>query len=215
MKFDNFYDLIPKIKNMPLPGQDSHNKMTPLFRIEYMNQIDLNEIDVKQSAVAALFYPATDGQTRFLLILRKAYNGVHSNQVGFPGGKVEEEDRNLEDTALRETQEEVGVDPEDIQLIKKLTPLYIPPSNYMVHPFLCVSEKPLRFVPEEEEVEEIIEASFSDLIDENTVCKENITTSYAENMEVPTFKLNRYTVWGATAMMLSEVKEMFKELSNA
>ncbi|MCF8715028.1 CoA pyrophosphatase [Joostella atrarenae] len=212
MKFADFYDLIPKIKNMPLPGQESHNKMAPLIRTQLLKEENYKKKDPRKAGVVCLFYPDEHLHTKLLLILRKTYNGVHSNQVGFPGGKVELSDKNIEETALRETWEEVGVSPKKIQLVKKMSEVYIPPSNFIVQPFIGIAESELQFVLQEDEVEDIIEVPFLDFMNDDMLFEENLTTSYAKNIDVPAFKLNDYTVWGATAMMLSEVKEMFKKL---
>ncbi|WP_335964363.1 CoA pyrophosphatase [Galbibacter sp. PAP.153] len=212
MKFTDFYDLIPKIKNMPLPGQESHNKMAPAIRVQELEKLKLENKNPRKAGVISLFYPDEALETRLLLILRKTYNGVHSNQVGFPGGKVELSDKNIEETALRETWEEVGVSPKKIELVKQMSSVYIPPSNFLVQPFIGVSTNNLVFTKQDDEVEEIIEVLFTDFMDDTVVFEESLTTSYATNIEVPAFKLNDYTVWGATAMMLSEVKEMFKKL---
>ncbi|MEL4307828.1 NUDIX hydrolase [Joostella sp. CR20] len=212
MKFADFYDLVPKIKNMPLPGQESHYKMAPLIRAEKLKGVDLEAKNPRRAGVVCLFYPDENFQTKLLLILRKTYKGVHSNQVGFPGGKVELSDKNIEETALRETWEEVGVSPKKISLVKKMSEVYIPPSNFIVQPFIGVATENLVFTLQEDEVEALIEVSLDDFLSETAVFQENLTTSYAKNIDVPAFKLNNYTVWGATAMMLSEVKEMFKKL---
>ena len=212
MKFADFYDLVPKIKNLPLPGQESHYKMAPLTRMETLDTINIEDKNPRRAGVVSLFYPDDALKTRLLLILRKTYNGVHSNQVGFPGGKVELSDKNIEETALRETWEEVGVSPNKIELVKRMSEIYIPPSNFLVQPFVGISTEKLEFTLQEDEVEEIIEVSFSDFMNDKALFEENLTTSYAKNINVPAFKLNNYTVWGATAMMLNEVKEMFKKL---
>src|SRR5690606_18827613 len=137
-------------------------------------------------------------QTRLLLILRKTYNGVHSNQVGFPGGKVELPDRNIQETALRETWEEVGVKPQQIQLIKAVTDLFIPRSNFMVHPFTALTTSPPEFVAQPSEVERIIEVLFSDSMDDRLETSQTLTTSYPQNITVPSFIFNDFIVWGAT-----------------
>ena len=160
----------------------------------------------------ALFYPNENQETQLLLILRKTYKGVHSNQIGFPGGKVEEEDGNLKTTALRETNEEVGVLPKDIEVVKELSQLYIPPSNFLVQPYLGIYKHPKPFVIQESEVERVVEVLLSDFLDDTTLIQENLSTSYASNMDVPAFKLNGYVVWGATAMMLNEIKELIRQV---
>lgn len=178
---------------------------------ELQRQRDAIQIP-KKAAVMSLFYPNMVKKTNLLLILRKTYQGVHSNQIGFPGGKVELEDLDLMHTALRETHEEVGVLPTDIEVIKTLTEIYIPPSNFEVQPFIGLYKNPSPFIIQEEEVEALVEVSLSDFMDDTLVFNQKLTTSYAKNIDVPAFKLNGYTVWGATAMMLSEVKELLKQV---
>jgi 8-oxo-dGTP pyrophosphatase MutT (NUDIX family) len=166
----------------------------------------------KKAGVLALFYPNADFNTNFVLILRKTYKGVHSAQVGFPGGKYEEGDNDLMTTAMRETEEEVGVPTSILNIIKPMSPLYIPPSNFIVHPFLAVSEcKPL-FRKQEDEVEDIIEVSLLDFLNDRNVLMTRVPTSYNVEVEVPAFKLNDHIVWGATAMMLSELKDLLKQV---
>ena len=160
----------------------------------------------------ALFYPDIKGTTHLLLIHRKTYEGVHSNQIGFPGGKMERNDADLVQTALRETHEEVGVPPEEITLIKPLSTVYIPPSNFEVQPYIGLLVNSFSFIPEEAEVESLVEVPIIDFMDDSKIFMQKLTTSYATNIEVPAFKLNGYTVWGATAMMLSEIKELMKQI---
>lgn len=195
---------------MELPGEASHYKMTPLQRRYALETINIKEKNPKKAAVLSLFYPDNDGNARFILILRKVYKGIHSNQVGFPGGKEEHEDHGLHATALRETEEEVGIDAAKIRIIKKLSEVYIPPSNFMVYPYLGLLNETPQLIPDKMEVEAILEVLVSDLLDDDMIFNKRLTTSYAEDIEVPAFKLNDHTVWGATAMMLSEVKEIIK-----
>ncbi len=212
MDFMDFSQLISKIENLPLPGIDSHYKMAPLARVLELKPEEIKKKKPRKAGVMALFYPNTVGATQLLLILRKTYEGVHSNQISFPGGKMENDDKNLLATALRETHEEVGVHPKNVSIIKPLSQLYIPPSNFEVHPYLGLYNMDTPFKLQEDEVEAIVEVSLPDFMDDKKIIKEKITTSYAQDWEVPAFKLNGYVVWGATAMMLSEVKELFKQV---
>jgi len=156
-----------------------------------------------------LFYPK-NSQTHLVLILRNSYKGVHSSQIAFPGGKPESTDFDLKETALRETHEEIGVLPNKIEVIRSFTQVYIPPSNYMVHPFLGISKEELQFMPQVEEVAGIIELSLVDFLDERIIQNQKMNTSYATNFDVPGFLIKEHFIWGATAMMLSELKETLK-----
>ena len=146
------------------------------------------------------------------MILRKTNKGVHTAQIGFPGGKFEDGDISLQETALRETEEEVGVLRTSVSVLKKLTEIYIPPSDFFVQPFVGVTALTPQFNLQKDEVEELIEVPLDHFMDDSIKTVQTLSTSYAENIEVPAFKLNNYLVWGATAMMLNEVREMLKEL---
>lgn len=208
MKFDTCLQLLSKISNLPLPGKVAQFKMAPMERVKKFSDVDIKKRNPRKAGVMILLYPDQDQMTRMVLILRKTYKGVHSNQVGFPGGKVEEEDVSMEATALRETEEEVGVTSSLITVIKEMSTTYIPPSNFCVYPFIGYCDTPLKFIPQKEEVEGIIEVALEDLLLETTVISKKMSTSYMDDIDVPAFLLNDHVVWGATAMMLSEVKEL-------
>ena len=210
MNFESFLQSISKIEQIPLPGLVSQLKMSPPYRMELIEQQRQSMKTSKKAAVTALFYPDKKQVTRLILILRKTYNGVHSAQVGFPGGRIEASDESITYAALRETWEEVGVPISDIKILKQMTELYIPPSNFTVYPFVGITHNTPQFIKQDEEVEDLIEVLLSDLMDEVAVTKVNVMTSLEKELEVPAFILNGYIVWGATAMMLSELKDLLK-----
>ena len=142
--------------------------------------------------------------------MRATYNGAHSSQVALPGGKSELFDLNHWQTALRETEEEIGVPKTLVQHLKNLSPLYVPPSNFMVYPFLgfCTEEPTFRL--DLAEVADTIEISLNDFINKYKTVTKKLTTSYMVEQEVRGFEINNHFVWGATAMMLSEIKELLK-----
>ncbi len=213
MQFSEFLKQSVNVKKMELPGEDYHLRMAPIQRLLELKQKAREMKTAKKAGVLCLFYPNRAGETYFALILRKTYKGVHSAQVGFPGGKKEEEDASMQDTALRETQEEVGVATSDITVMKELTEIYIPPSNFFVQPFFGITHTTPAFVPQEEEVEAMIEVPLKEFMDDAVKITKTLTTSYAKEIEVPAFQLQGHVVWGATAMMLNEVREILKRLS--
>lgn len=210
MNFTEFTYKISNLKNLELPGVEAQHKMAPILRINELASIDIKAKKPNKAGVMALFYPNKYEITNLVLILRKTYKGVHSNQVGFPGGRVENYDKNLKHTALRETEEEVGVPKAEVRVVKKLTKLYIPPSNFWVHPYVGLIDKTPKLIPQESEVEKILEVDLEDFLDEKNLISQELSTSYAKNIQVPAFSLNGHIVWGATAMMLSELKDLLK-----
>lgn len=212
MNFDKFSQSLSKIENIPLPAEASHFKMVPPFRRELLKQQESAIKKAKQAGVLALFYPNSSQETKFVLILRRAYKGVHSAQVAFPGGKLEDQDKSLEETALRETYEEVGVAVNDVKILRKLTQVYIPPSNFYVHPYFGIVDFTPQFIKQDDEVEAVIEVDLDDFLDDRYLISKVVSTSYSVEVEVPAFNLNGHVVWGATAMMLSEIKDLLKHI---
>jgi len=209
MHFDEFLKYTPKIRNVELPATQAHAKMAPSNRLDLLKNVDFNQLNPKQAAVLMLFYPKKD-KTYLALIVRNSYNGVHSSQIAFPGGKVENEDANFSETALRETHEEIGIHPDKVNLIRPFTQVYIPPSNFMVYPYMGYSEDELQFTLQQEEVAGLVELPMTDFLDDRIIEHKIMKTSYADAFEVPGFKVDEHFVWGATAMMLSELKETIK-----
>ena len=212
MNFDTFLKSIVNIKHKELMGEDAHAKLSPPFRLELAKKNKEKRKSAAEAGVMALCYPDEKKITQLVLILRKTYKGVHSGQVGFPGGKVENSDASMMHTALRETEEEIGVKQNHIEVVKTMTPIYIPPSNFIVHPFIGVSKKTLQFKKQDDEVEAVIIVALSDVLKDENIIKTKVPTSYNVEVEVPAFLLNDHIVWGATAMMLSEIKELLKQV---
>lgn len=211
MDFQEFLKYVPKLLEVDLPASEAHYKMAPLERIESLKNLNFESKKPKEAAVMMLFYPKKD-KTHLVLIVRNSYEGIHSAQIAFPGGKYEIDDLNFENTALRETQEEIGISPSKMKIIRAFTQLYIQPSNFMVYPFFGICKEELIFIPEASEVAAIIELPLSVFLNDDIVVSVNISTSYAKNISVPAFNINENIVWGATAMMLSELKDVLKKV---
>lgn len=209
MDFQDFLQHLPNIIPAELPAEKAHVKMAPLERVQLMKNLDLSTKNPRIAAVMMLLYPKNK-KTHLILIVRNAYNGVHSSQIAFPGGKYEASDADFQETALRETHEEIGISPEKIEIIKQFTPMYIPPSNFLVHPFLGISSQELSFYPDIREVADIIELPLSVFLNDEIIIEATLSTSYADNISVPAFNIQNHMVWGATAMILSELREVLK-----
>jgi len=208
VNFNEFKNRIRALQTAELGGLNAQFKLAPKIRLKY----DADKIlasNPRKAAVLALFYPNLNNETCFLLTQRASYKGTHSAQISFPGGKLDKTDRNLKNTALRETFEEVGVAASSIEIIRELTDVYIPPSNFLATPFLGFINKQPNFILNYE-VDQTIEVLLRDLLNDTNLTTIKMNTSYMNNVEVPCFKLESYVVWGATAMMLSEIKELFK-----
>lgn len=217
MNFKDLKRIIPKLKLSNLNSKTSQIKLAPSFRKEFIKLNSNKLLNSKKAAVIAALYE-DDNKVRLILILRNTYNGVHSNQIGFPGGRVEDYDKTLFDTAIRETYEEIGVMVQKNELIRELHEIYIPPSNFNVYPFLVILNHPPSFVKDDKEVKEVITIDLESLLN----CKitqtqipipEKLNELNIQNdVEVPAFKLAGYNVWGATAMMLSEIRDLINDV---
>jgi 8-oxo-dGTP pyrophosphatase MutT (NUDIX family) len=183
--------------------------MAPLERVVSLKNNSVDNKNPRTAAVLMLCYPK-NGKTHLVLIVRNSYQGVHSAQIAFPGGKFEQEDVDFAATAIRETHEEVGIHPNQIEVVKSFTQVYIPPSNFMVYPFLGICREEISFIPDPLEVAGIIELPITTFLSDTIVIETELKTSYANSIKVPAFEIENHIVWGATAMMLSELKEVFK-----
>jgi 8-oxo-dGTP pyrophosphatase MutT (NUDIX family) len=208
MNFTEFTSKISDLKASNLGGLEAQFLLAPKLRLQYDSQ-KIAANNPKKAGVLALFYPNEQQETVFLLTQRASYQGTHSAQISFPGGKLDANDINLQETALRETHEEVGIHPKSINIIRELTAVYIPPSNFLATPFLGYSSSKPNFILNHE-VAKTIEVLVSDLLDEKNITSVTLDASYMKKMEVPCFKIQDFIIWGATAMMLSEIKELLR-----
>lgn len=211
MTFEKFNINISKLKNLPLPGSISHSKLSPPFREKLAEKYKMEMHTARKAGVMALFHPDERGICKLTLILRKTYKGVHSAQVGFPGGRVEKCDKDLLDTALRETEEEIGISRDSISVVRELSEIYIPPSNFLVYPFIGILYKKPEYTLQETEVEAVIETDLSELLDDTALSTMDVMTSMQKKLPVPAFILSGHIVWGATAMMLGEIKDLINQ----
>ena len=188
--------------NGPLPGEEAQYRMAPRLR-SGAEIYDVPLSDARRGGVLALFYPRGD-RVYLPLILRATYLGVHSGQVGFPGGGYDEIDVDLTATALREAYEEVGIHPSQVTVLGQLTTLYVYASNYLVQPTVAWMDYRPSFHLDPYEVAQLIEAPVLDLLD---AANRRVETwdLRGRTAEVPFFAVQGQTIWGATAMMLSEL----------
>jgi 8-oxo-dGTP pyrophosphatase MutT (NUDIX family) len=212
MNFQDFLQFVPQFISAELPAIEAHVKMAPLERI--MSKPNYKEASPRTAAVLMLCYPK-NGNTHIVLIVRNEYEGVHSAQIAFPGGKFEETDIDFSVTALRETFEEVGIHPSKLEIIKTFTEVYIPPSNFVVYPFFGLCKEEIHFIPDPTEVAQIIELPITTLLNDYIVVETEIPISETSSIVLPAFQIDNHIVWGATAMMLSELKEVLKMTFNS
>lgn len=191
-----------------LPGEQAHVQMAPIQR-PLAAEARLYA-DTKNSAVLILLYPHRE-RIFTALMMRPEYQGVHSNQVSFPGGRREEGDADIRATAIREAEEELGLLGREIEIIGNLSELYIPPSKSLVTPVIAFAEKRPEFKTDEREVRELIEADVFEMFEERHFNNTEVVTSGYLMKQVPAILYKGYTIWGATAMILNEFKWILKD----
>jgi len=210
LDINKFEKLLTAALSDGLPGEKAQYLMAPQKRlpVSFYKKQDWNP---KVGAVLILFYP-TEETIKTVLMVRNAYEGVHSGQVSFPGGRFEEKDIDLEKTALRETAEELGIRDLPEKTTGVLTELYIPPSNFLIKPYIAISKTTPDFNPDSREVNHIFEISVEDILNDLLVRKKQIELSSKIQVEAPYFHFHGHVVWGATAMIISELKEILKRV---
>jgi 8-oxo-dGTP pyrophosphatase MutT (NUDIX family) len=185
-----------------LPGREIQYRMAPAIRL----MTDPFLKNKQDAGVLILFYPSKH-PVNLILIKRTDYQGVHGGQISFPGGKSEPRDKDICQTAIREAEEELGIDLQKIRLIGMLTELHIPVSNITVIPVIGYLEKKPVFKPGASEVEYVIEVELEELLNPG-----NVKYSYRKIMSVrtkiPYYDIYSHRIWGATAMIISELIEI-------
>ena len=204
MNFDK--TIIEKLKTelgKPLPGEEAQYRMAPPYRPN-LSKEEILKLDPRISGVMLLLYEK-DNLLHLVFTQRKKYEGVHSGQMSFPGGKKDEEDSDLIQTALRETEEEIGIEKNKIEIIGQLSELYIPPSNFLVQPVVGFSNSIENFIPQKNEVEKIVEIPVDFFLDQQNInLKTEIKIFNGNVVYVPAYIFNEHIIWGATAIILSE-----------
>lgn len=208
--FRSFIDELEGLLNKELPGEEAQFSMAPITR-KRLTDVSKENFNPKQSAVLILLFPE-ENSIKTILIQRGSYDGVHSGQIAFPGGQVDENDADLKHTALRETSEEIGVAPENVTIIGSLTDVYITPSNFLVKPFVGVVNAKPDFMLDSVEVAKVIPVDLFELNNKDIRKEKSILQSGGFKVKTPYFEIEGLTVWGATAMMISELNAVVEQI---
>lgn len=208
MNLELFKTKLKHALKLELPGFNSHLKLAPKERIEGIIE-QINPKNARSSAVLIVLYQE-ENQLKIIFILRSVYNGAHSGQISFPGGKYEIDDVDLIETALRETKEEIGISISKEQVLGKLSNIYIPPSNFMVDPYIAIIENIEGIKLDSTEVQQIYKVAFSDFLKANIIKNKEVLAVHEKSIKAPCFVINDLNIWGATAMILKELLDVIE-----
>lgn len=202
--------LLQQLQDAELGGFEAQKIYAPPYR-SLLSDEEILARNPKYAAVNILLYPK-NGEWYFPLIHRTHNeNDRHSGQISLPGGKKDDEDDDFSDTAIRETWEEIGVEKSQIKILRALSPIYIPPSNFFVYAFLSYLEEHPFFKFQEAEVQEILEVPLS-LIYHLPNPPKTTELPKSKGYEVPFIDFNNHKIWGATSMILSELNQLLKNV---
>ncbi len=205
---EEFIDSLKKQLALPLPGIEVQFEMAHVNRAK-LKQEELDTINYRKSAVLLLIYKKKD---RYYIPLteRHVYKGAHSGQISLPGGKFDEGDETLENTALRECYEEIGLK-DNIEILGTLTPVYIPVSGFVVNVFVgYLTEEEPAFLVNEAEVKSLIELDLQDLLKPELKKMTTVEPMPGLKLKTPYFDVEGQVIWGATAMILNEFKSLLQ-----
>lgn len=193
-----------------LPGLDAHLRMAPEHRAVELLAVHDGDFNPRLSAVLVILFHE-DEKLKVVFIRRSEYVGIHSGQISFPGGRYEESDGDLKVTAFREVEEEIGVTADSLELLGHLSDLYVPPSNFMVRAYVAYAKNRPVYTPDSREVQEIIEVELDYFYREDIVrWKDFPAHNSSQSTRAPYFDVNGTIIWGATAMMLSELLDILR-----
>ena len=203
-------DLIKRIQNADLAGENAHSIYSPPYRPIYSYE-DILAKNPKFAAVNILLYLKNNEWYFPLMVRTTNERDRHSGQISLPGGKKEDSDENFEQTAQRETSEEMGIDIHYNRIIREMSPIYIPPSNFYVKAFVSYTKKNPEFTLQKSEAVELIEFPVSTLLSLSDQ-PEMLVLPTSNGVKVPVINFNNYIIWGATSMILSELSHLLKKL---
>ncbi|MEZ4878555.1 MAG: CoA pyrophosphatase [Chitinophagales bacterium] len=195
-----------------IPGKKGQQPLKPYLKIS-KNLPSPKGIHAKKAAVMALLIERQN-EPHIVLIERSSYDGVHSKQIAFPGGKVEMNDASYLDAALRETKEEIGIEKQAITVIGSLTEVYVLASNFLVFPFVGYINQPVNYIKDTNEVNEILEIPISDFLQPKLIKEKQMKSAFGLNLMAPYYDIQNKIIWGATAMMLSEISFIVKNIDD-
>ena len=202
-----------KIEMLDLPGESAHVDMIPFRKVSSLAVKDKSNF--RLSAVMIILY-AHNNQIHTVLTERQSYNGKHSGQMSFPGGKKEGIDLNTRFTAIRETTEEIGVQISPDNILGQLTDVYIPVSNFLVHPYVAFSQQRPDFLADEREVKSIIEFPVNSILQPESRVLTKVQNHKGIWMkDIPCFEIEKKAVWGATALMLNEFRMILERVKTS